>query len=493
MSIKKMLFSLITIIMITNNAYASKGIVPPASETKRQLAVKMLQSLLHEGMFVEQYTDQALQPIRAFGNGQEISQSMIDELNENTTILARQQQLSRLIAFDLNLDTQITKEEVLAYQALQQNRNEQFDRNIDNILKMDTNQDGIVSYKEMGALDSSVRSNARSYLNNQYGMYLQLDPNADGIVTAKEIESITRKLFSEADKNKNEKIDRDEKPQINYSRSKVISSDCVIPNLKLPKDTIIYGAGAYSGRQTKFYIDSSREGASQIDITVTEQKRPIALILGAYNPTLWNIKRLPDTKIAAILLVGYQKQIIAGLPENTPTLISTYENKGVCGTYGFAQDKLNDLNLLADQVFNKPVSLFYPVGADGTLVIGSDKYDAKKVIGKDVTPEAYQPKPAPAHFDKTGPLDNSIESHEAYEKTFANKTNRKSGEFARFGAWDYGSCHGNDDWMCDETGANKTTGCERAFHACASGIAVAKKMYEGDGQCVIQWWEWVCK
>lgn len=43
------------------------------------------------------------------------------------------------------------------------------------------------------------------------------------------------------------------------------------------------------GRELSFQIDQSGHQATQFDITVNSPEQPVALILGAYEPTVWNI------------------------------------------------------------------------------------------------------------------------------------------------------------------------------------------------------------
>ena len=86
----------------------------------------------------------------------------------------------------------------------------------------------------------------------------------------------------------------------------------------------------------------------------------------------------------------------------------------------------------------------------------------------------------------------TLEDHHAHEIKYKGKTNRKSGEFAAYGSWDYGNCNGGDKWMCGSY-SNAKILCEKPFEACASGVAIAINTYKGDGECVIRWWKWVCK
>lgn len=62
------------------------------------------------------------------------------------------------------------------------------------------------------------------------------------------------------------------------------------------------------------------------------------------------------------------------------------------------------------------------------------------------------------------------------------------------GVWDFGSCAGEDRFMCggysDET---PKIGCERQEPRCESGTAVAVAAANGDHLCTIRHWRWECR
>jgi hypothetical protein len=136
---------------------------------------------------------------------------------------------------------------------------------------------------------------------------------------------------------------------------------CAFTNLKLPEDFRILATGAYTGRRLGFQIDQSGQNATQFDVAVNSPDKPVVLILGAYDPAIWNIGWTPKTRIVAVLVSGYHRQAIAGLDPKVPTLNSTYDNKGACGHfYLSAQGAPEQLNPLARKLFGKPVDLVYP-------------------------------------------------------------------------------------------------------------------------------------
>jgi uncharacterized protein YecT (DUF1311 family) len=145
---------------------------------------------------------------------------------------------------------------------------------------------------------------------------------------------------------------------------------CGFPELTLPRDFLIYAAGAYSGRKLDVQVDQSGHQATQFDIVVNAPAKPVALFLGAYEPSIWNIGWTKGTKIIAVVATGYHRQVVAGLPKDTPILISTYDNRGPCGYTYVAENTLTNINPFSTRIFGKPVDLVHFAGA-GKVVIGS--------------------------------------------------------------------------------------------------------------------------
>lgn len=82
---------------------------------------------------------------------------------------------------------------------------------------------------------------------------------------------------------------------------------CKFSNLKLPADHAVFAAGAYAGRSTGFQIDQSGHEATQIDVAVHSPGKPVVLMLGAYEPNIWNIGWSEGTRILAVLASGYHR------------------------------------------------------------------------------------------------------------------------------------------------------------------------------------------
>lgn len=163
----------------------------------------------------------------------------------------------------------------------------------------------------------------------------------------------------------------------------------------LPSDFAVYAAGAYSGKVSSFRIDQSGHKATQIDIEVNQPGKPVVLMLGAYEPTVWDVRLSPETKVLAVLVSGYHKQVITGLNQNIPSLISTYDNGGPCGYFYVSPETLAKLNPLARRIFGRAVDTVYPV-IDGRAVIGGTVSANTRLPASAPTPDSFG--------DKSGPL-----------------------------------------------------------------------------------------
>jgi hypothetical protein len=171
--------------------------------------------------------------------------------------------------------------------------------------------------------------------------------------------------------------------------------ECVFPGLKLPSDFAVLAAGAYSGRKIPFQIDQSGHEATQIDVAVNSPDKPVVLMLGAYEPTIWNIGWSAKTKILAVLVSGYHRQAVAGLEKSVPQLNSSHDNKGACGYFYVSGNDLSRLNPMARRVFKKPVDMVF-LAEKGRVVIGEPlRAGVRLLTSPETTPESFHDKSAP--------------------------------------------------------------------------------------------------
>lgn len=188
---------------------------------------------------------------------------------------------------------------------------------------------------------------------------------------------------------------------------------CSFADVKLPDNVRVYAAGNYSGRKLNSQIDQSGHEATQIDIAVNSPSRPVVLLLGAYEPTIWNIGWVSGTEVVAVLASGYHRQAVAGLPKGVPTLISTYDNKGACGYFYVSEKSLDNLNPLSRRVLGRPVDEVF-LAKDGAVVVG-------EAIGKDAKLVTSPQTPPASYFDKNAPLAGPAGLVDAVTRGFLRK------------------------------------------------------------------------
>lgn len=58
----------------------------------------------------------------------------------------------------------------------------------------------------------------------------------------------------------------------------------------------------------------------------------VALLVGAYEPNIWQIETAPGSQVVGVWASGYHEQRVTGVPLATPVVLTSYEGKGGCGT-----------------------------------------------------------------------------------------------------------------------------------------------------------------
>jgi HAMP domain-containing protein len=173
-------------------------------------------------------------------------------------------------------------------------------------------------------------------------------------------------------------------------------SICGFPNLVLPHDFTVVAAGGYSGRLTDFQIDQSGHQATQIDVAVHHPDKPVVLMLGAYEPTIWNIGWSAQTRVLAVVVSGYHRQAVAGLDKSVPVLNSSYDNKGACGYFYVSSERNEKLNPLSQRLFGRTVDMVYPAAGGKVLIGNSLPVDVRLITSSHTPVQSY--------YDKTAPL-----------------------------------------------------------------------------------------
>ncbi len=193
-----------------------------------------------------------------------------------------------------------------------------------------------------------------------------------------------------------------------------VRGDCSLKKENLPDDLLIYAGGSYSGRKINHQIDQGGHQATQFEVVVNSPEHPVALILGAYEPSIWNIAWSQGTQIKAVVVTGYNRQVVAGLPKDTPILNSSYHNHGSCGYFYITEKTLRKINPLSNRVFGKNVTLV-SYASKGTLVFGDQITQKNKLFTSSVNPPE-------AFFYKSKPLSGKAGLDDLVAKGFIRRS-----------------------------------------------------------------------
>ncbi|MDY0361884.1 MAG: lysozyme inhibitor LprI family protein [Desulforegulaceae bacterium] len=199
---------------------------------------------------------------------------------------------------------------------------------------------------------------------------------------------------------------------VNLSDLQGLRGQCSF-DIDFPEDLVVYSGGYYSGKKLDRQIDQSGHQATQFEVIVNSPDKPVALILGAYEPSIWNIAWTQGTQISAVAATGYHRQAVAGLPNDVPVLISSYDNRGPCGYLYVSEKNLKKINPLSQKIFGKNVDMVF-LASNGRLVFGKKITESDNLFtSKDNPPESF--------FDKSLPLAGEAGLKDLVKKGFMRK------------------------------------------------------------------------
>ena len=171
-------------------------------------------------------------------------------------------------------------------------------------------------------------------------------------------------------------------------------TSCYQNPINISSYAVVLAAGNYGGKSLDYQIDDSGHQSTQIDLIVNYTNSPVALILAAYEPNIWNISRTEKTNIEAIYINGYHRQVIAGIDvKNIPIIINTYQNRCNNSGYYISDNTLGWINPVSREVFGREVDKVYLHENEksplGEIIIGETPSAQEKIIIDGVSPESY--------------------------------------------------------------------------------------------------------
>lgn len=174
-----------------------------------------------------------------------------------------------------------------------------------------------------------------------------------------------------------------------------LAEPCTFKNLELPPDFVVYAAGHYSGIKLPFQIDeNATSAATETRVYVNVTSRPVVLMLGNYEPTVFQIYRTPETQIIAVYGSGYHPPIIAGIAPEIPALApkasSTCKRFNLNARSGITETDRQLVNAISQQIFQKPVDHIVLAQADEAVYIGEQLDRAKYIQDRKQRSESFR-------------------------------------------------------------------------------------------------------
>ena len=170
-------------------------------------------------------------------------------------------------------------------------------------------------------------------------------------------------------------------------------ADACVFGEQLPEDLYVYAAGAYKGKDLPFSsTEGSKHTMTEMFINVHEPTKPVALILGAYDPVIWQIRWSKETRLAAVYISGSEPQYLSGLPPDIPVIIS---DSGSCGRDYVSEMTLDWINPMSVRLFGKKADGVYVTGRDGFINIGRQSSNIEYFNEYAKTSDSYRPEGVP--------------------------------------------------------------------------------------------------
>jgi hypothetical protein len=211
---------------------------------------------------------------------------------------------------------------------------------------------------------------------------------------------------------------------------------CGFSDFNLPPDAVIYAAGGY-GTECKmlgYQIDQSGVDARIANVLVNEPNRPVVLLLGAHEPTVWNIKWTTESKILAVAASGSYGDAIAGISKNIPVLLGwnykAQKKVRACEPFyvkfPIQNENKDQINKLSKAIFGRPTDFIVHFDQNGNILIGeTPPAGTKTQTSPDIPPASF--------FDPQAPLAGETGLIDAIKKGLLRKATTQDAELWRKG------------------------------------------------------------
>jgi hypothetical protein len=157
---------------------------------------------------------------------------------------------------------------------------------------------------------------------------------------------------------------------------------CRWPWSPIDGDFEVYAVEVSAPRQTGMRLPGQDRGADKFDLLVNRPGKRVALLLGRYDPMVWNVSRTATTQIIGVFASGYYAPLVRGLDSKTPLLTtSSIGSATACPAFYFTPNSLPLVNTLAKRAFGRPATAFVQLTTIGNGVVGDQARPDEAIMG----------------------------------------------------------------------------------------------------------------
>jgi hypothetical protein len=302
----------------------------------------------------------------------------LEDLRRISVAQRRSQAVAQILTYDLDGDGSVTSEEVTAamkprarqmihangvqLEPTPQQVRAQLDRLVSELLKPDTDHDGIISAAEIqqeGARQAAQASMAWQQNVTQL-VPMALDANGDGAVSLAEYEAAIREQFDLADQDRDGRISASEaqgfgkrlnearqamqrarEAEMRKQRLEATVAGCNVPNP--PREARLVVVGAHEGRAlSNVWVGSEDRVTSVVTVEVTPGPEPLYLALASDGATIWDVIGATERVVGVVAHAdtAAEKAGDAGHSGAGNALGPQLRGKPLVGVMGIPRDKV---------------------------------------------------------------------------------------------------------------------------------------------------------
>lgn len=163
----------------------------------------------------------------------------------------------------------------------------------------------------------------------------------------------------------------------------------------LPEDFAVEAVGIYEGGlDTDVRLESSPHETRVVEVSINHPGKNVVVVLMAYDPVLWQLKRTKQTHLSAVIVGGYHTQAVVGIERSIPLLISTYLGRKDCGDqYFYAYEAGRDLlkaNTVVKGLAGKEIGQLWSQYTGSHISLGEPAQEsAEWLMSDEYQPENY--------------------------------------------------------------------------------------------------------